>query len=98
MKQKKTKPIRQLNSSQLLNPFHKFNINERYVKYEMKSQEMQQILNKEIKVKPKLQYFDGLLRRDYQIEKKVINCNKLNEDYNRHKLLNYYHEYLLGPS
>jgi hypothetical protein len=83
----KTKPIRQLNSSQLLslNTFHKFNINERYVKYEMKCQEMQQTLNKEIKVKPKLQYFNGLLRREYQIEKKDINCNKLNEDYNRHK-------------
>ncbi len=38
-----------------------------------------------------------MLRREYQIERKDINCNKLNEDYNRHKILNYYHEYLLSP-
>ncbi len=32
-------------------------------------------------------YFNGLLRREYQIQKRDINCNKLNEDYNRHKVL-----------
>jgi hypothetical protein len=98
MKQKKTKPIRQLNSSQLLNTFYKFSINERYVKYEMKCQEIQQTLNKVNKVEPKLQYFNSLLRREYQIEKNDFSCDELNEDYNRHKVLNYYHEYLLGPS
>jgi hypothetical protein len=55
----------------------------------MTCQELQQTLEKEIEVKPKLQYFNSLLRREYQIEKKDINCNKLNEDYNRPKLLNY---------
>jgi hypothetical protein len=77
----KTKPIRQLNSSQLLNTFYKFNINERYFVYEMKCQEMQQTLNKEIKFKPKSQHFNSWLRREYQIEKIYINCDKLNEEY-----------------
>ncbi len=36
---------RQLNSSQT-NTFYKFNINERYVEYEMTCQEIQQTLNK----------------------------------------------------
>jgi hypothetical protein len=76
---------KQLNYSQT-NTFYKFNINERYKKYEMTCQELQQTLEKEIEVKPKLQYFNGLLRREYQIEKKHINFNKLNEDYNRHKI------------
>ena len=89
-------PNRQMNSSQV-NTFYKFNINEKYVKYKMKCQELQQTLNKEVVIEPKLKYFNGLIRREYQIEKQDINCNKLNEDYNRHKLLNYYHEYLLGP-
>ena len=39
-----------------------------------------------VKIQPKLKYFNGLLKREYQIDKKNINCNKLNEDYNRHKL------------
>ena len=86
---------RQLNSSQI-NTFYKFNINERYVKYQMKCQELQQTLKKEVIIKPKLQYFNSLLKREYQIEKHDINCNTLNEDYNRHKILNYYHEYLLS--
>ncbi len=37
--------VKQLNSKQL-NTFHKFNINEKYVKYEMKCQELQQTLYK----------------------------------------------------
>ena len=89
-------PVKQIKFKQL-NTFYKFNINEKYFKYEIKCQELQQTLNKKIMIKPKLKYFNGLLRHEYQIEKKDINCNKLNEDYNRHKLLNYYHEYLLGP-
>ena len=88
--------IKQLNSKQL-NTFYKFNINEKYIKYVMICQEIQQTLNKEVIIKPKLQYFNGLLKREYQIEGKDINYNKLNEDYNRHKFLNYYHEYLLSP-
>jgi hypothetical protein len=95
MKLKDQKPDKQLNFSQT-NAFYKFNINERYKKYEMTCQEIQQTFNKEIKVKPKLQYFNGLLKREYQIEKKDVNCKKLNEDYTRHKILNYYHEYLLN--
>jgi hypothetical protein len=66
-------------------------------KYEMKRQELQQTLNKEVIIEPKLKYFSGLLRREYEIEKEDINCDKLNEDYNRHKNLNNYHEYLLNP-
>jgi ATP-dependent exoDNAse (exonuclease V) alpha subunit len=63
----------------------------------MKCQELQQALEKEIKVQPKLQYFNSLLKREYQIETQDINCNNLNEDYNRHIILNHYHEYLLRP-
>ncbi len=76
-------PVKQINSKQL-NTFYKFNINERYKKYEMTCQEIQQTLKKVVKIQPKLKYFNGFLKREYQIEKK-IDCNKLNEDYNRHK-------------
>ena len=62
----------------------------------MTCEEIQQTLKKVIKIQPKLKYFNGLLKREYQIDKKDINCNKLNEDYNRHKILNYYHEYLIN--
>jgi 5-methylcytosine-specific restriction protein A len=89
------KKIKELNTYQ--NTFYKFDINERYSKYEMKCQELQQALEKEIKVQPKLQYFNSLLKREYQIETQDINCNNLNEDYNRHIILNHYHEYLLRP-
>ena len=80
----KLSPVKQINSKQP-NTFYKFNINERYKKYEMTCQEIQQTLKKVVKIQPKLKYFNGLLKREYQIEKKDINCNKLNEDYNRHK-------------
>ncbi len=63
----------------------------------MKCQELQQTLDKEIKIQSKLQYFNCLVKREYEIETQNINCNKLNEDYNRHKILNYYHEHLLSP-
>ncbi len=42
--------IKELNTSQ--NTFYKFDTNERYSKYKMKCQELQQALNKEIKIKP----------------------------------------------
>jgi hypothetical protein len=87
---------RQLNIKQL-NTFYKFNINEMYIKYEMKCQELQQALEKEIKIQPKLNYFNHVVKREYEIDTQNINYNKLNEDYNRHKILNYYHEYLSCP-
>ncbi len=64
--------MKQLNTSQTT--FYKFDMNERYIKYEMKGQDLQRALNKEIKITPKLQYFNGLLKRGYQIETQDINC------------------------
>ena len=63
----------------------------------MLCQEIQQTLKKELIIQPKLKYFNSLLKNEYQIKTQNINCNKFNEDYNRHKILNYYHEYLLSP-
>ncbi len=57
----------------------------------------QQTLDKEIKIQPKLNYFNSVVKREYEIDTQNINYNKLNEEYNRHKILNYYHEYLLSP-
>jgi hypothetical protein len=68
-----------------------------YIKYEIKCQELQQPLEKEIKIQPKLQYFNSVVKREYEIDTQNINYNNLNEDYNRHNFYYYYHEYLLSP-